>query len=124
MSDRSVLVTIGVAWGLALALHVTCGWAWTVLAGGVVGGWRPLWGWFWGAAGGVLGWASLTLYTALTTPSSLRILVDTLGALGGNIPGALLVGASVVLGGTLGGLGGGLGMIARRIVREATGTKN
>lgn len=103
------------AWGLILGLHVAFGWAWTVAGGVMVGLWHPRRGWVLGVGGGTLGWSTLVAYTAVTAPASLRVLLDTLGALGGNIPGEAVVGASVVLGGGLGALGGAIGTACRSV---------
>ena len=96
---------------LSIGLHLALGWEWTVLAGAVGGIWSPryLRGSFIGGAGTALGWAVLVIYTAAVTPSSLRLLVNTLGDLAGNIPGEVVVGSTVLLGGVLGGLGGAIG---------------
>ena len=102
---------------LSLGAHLALGWEWTVLAG-VVGGIvsRPSTGWLVGAGGTALGWASLVIYSAWMAPASLRILVDTLGSMAGNIPGAALVGMTVLLGGLLGALGGGIGTLLHPLV--------
>lgn len=102
---------------LSIGAHLALGWEWTVLAG-IVGGLlvrEPL-GWLVGAFGTALGWALLVLYTAWVAPDALRILVDTFGALAGNIPGETLVGLTVLLGGLLGALGGGVGTLLRPMV--------
>ncbi len=101
------------AWGLTCGLHVALGWAWTVAGGVIVGLWQPRRGWLLGLGGAALGWATLIGYTALVAPGGLRLLLDTLGALVGNIPGEAVVGASVVLGGGLGALGGAIGSACR-----------
>lgn len=104
---------------LSITAHVLLGWEWTILAG-VVGGAisRQHAGWFVGAGGVGLGWASLLIYTATAAPASLRILVDTLSSLAGNIPGAALVGLTVLLGSLLGALGGGIGSLLSSSVEE------
>jgi hypothetical protein len=116
MNGRTVVGGLLVAWGVVLGLHVALGWAWTVGGGVLVGLWRPRRGWVWGASGGALGWASLVGYTAATAPASLRLLLETVGALGGNIPEEAVVGATVVLGSALGALGGVLGSAVRLLL--------
>lgn len=108
---------------LSIGAHLALGWEWTVLAG-VVGGLatRPSAGWLVGAGGTALGWATLVVYTAWVAPSSLRVLIDTLGSLAGNIPGAALVGTTVLLGGLLGALGGGIGSVLRTLFQTRTAT--
>lgn len=115
MNGRRVVGGLLVAWGLMLGLHVVLGWEWTLIGGVLLGLWRPRRGWLWGGSGGALGWASLVGYTAAMAPASLRLLLDTLGALGGNIPPEAVVGATVVLGGALGALGGALGSAVRAL---------
>jgi hypothetical protein len=101
---------------LSIAAHLTLSWEATVLAGLVGGLLSRRFGWFVGACGTALGWGVLVLYTAWAAPASLDILLDTIGALAGNIPGEALVGLSVFLGALLGALGGGIGTILRPLV--------
>ena len=102
-----ILVTTLLAAGLPLLF----GWEWTIVAGLVGGLWSPrlFSGSLAGGAGSALGWAALVIYTAAVAPSSVRLLVDTLGRLAGNIHGEVVVGATVLLGGVLGALGGAIG---------------
>ena len=104
-----------IAWGLTIGFHVALGWVWTVAGGVLMGLWDPQHGWRLGMGGGLLGWGTLVGYTAIVAPASLQILLDTLGALGGNIPGEVVVGASVVLGGGLGAVGGAIGTACRSV---------
>jgi hypothetical protein len=97
----------------SLIVHLLFGWAWTLVAG-VLGGAlarrsSAVSGWFVGAGGVALGWAVLVIYNFAVAPASTRILVGDLGQLFGNIPGFLLVGATILIGALLGGLGGLLG---------------
>lgn len=103
---------------LSIGMHLALGWEWTVLAGMIGGGWASRRGWLVGGGGTALGWAVLVGYTAGVAPASLRILVDTLGALAGNIPGEAIVGLTVLLGALLGALGGHLGALLRPLVDE------
>jgi hypothetical protein len=98
---------------LAGALHWGVGWMATPLAGVVAGVWATRWHWWAGAAGVGGAWAGAIVYTAAVAPGSFRVLLDTLGALGGNIPGAVLVALSVFVGSLLGALGGGIGRCLR-----------
>lgn len=109
------------AWGVMLSLHVVLGWAWTVGGGVLVGLWCPRHGSVLGGLGGALGWATLVLYSFVVAPSAFRALVDTLGALGGNIPGEAFVGATVLLGGGLGASGGYFGASGRALWASAVG---
>jgi hypothetical protein len=106
---RSPFVVILTAAVLAAALHWGVGWMATPLAGAVAGAWSARWHWWAGAASVGLAWAGATVYTAAVAPGSFRVLIDTLGALGGNIPGVALVALPVLVGSLLGALGGGIG---------------
>jgi hypothetical protein len=106
---RSPLVVILISAVLAGALHGGVGWEATPLAGAVAGAWSARWHWWAGAASVGLAWAGATVYTAAVAPGSFRVLLDTLGALGGNIPGAALVALPVLTGSLLGALGGAIG---------------
>jgi putative Mn2+ efflux pump MntP len=81
----------------------------TPLAGGVAGAWSVRWHWWAGAAGVGLAWAAAAVYTAAVAPGSFRVLLDTLGALAGHVPGAVFVALPVLVGSLLGALGGGIG---------------
>ncbi len=99
---------------LSIVVHLVLGWEWTVLAG-IVGGIiaRRLSGWLVGAGGAALGWGALVVYTSALAPMSLRVMIDTVASLAGNIPGEALVGLTVFVGGLLGALGGGIGSVLR-----------
>lgn len=100
-----------------LLVHLLLGWTWTVgaaLAGGLL---APRHGWLVGAAGAALAWATLLIYTVTTAPAASRVLLDTVGALAGNIPGAAVVALTVMLGGLLGAVGGALGTVIRPVFR-------
>lgn len=96
---------------LSAALHLALGWMWTPLAGVAAGLWRPPSGWWLGAGGVALGWGSLVGYTAAVAPGALHEFIDTVGALGGNIPGETVVGATLMVGALLGAAGGGFGSL-------------
>jgi hypothetical protein len=112
-------VTVLVVALLSVGVHLALGAEWTVLAGVVAGLWvRPSLGWLAGTVGTALGWAVLVLYTAAVAPACFRVLMDTIGTLAGNIPGEALVGLTVLLGGLLGALGGGIGSVLRPLVAD------
>jgi hypothetical protein len=100
---------------LSVGLHLTIGWEATVIAGVGAGAWVQRHGWALGAAGTALGWAGLVCYSAFVAPAAFRVLLDTIGAFAGTIPGEALVGGTVVLGTILGALGGGIGSVLRSL---------
>lgn len=102
---------------LSIAVHLMLGWKWTVFAG-TIGGLvaQRFSGWLVGAGGVALGWGAFVVYTAAVAPASLLVMVDTLATLAGNIPGEAMVGLTVLLGGLLGALGGGIGSVLRPFV--------
>jgi len=104
----TALVTVLLHWGL--------GWAATPLAGVLAGLWSGRWHWWAAAVGGGVGWAASLLYSAAVAPGAFRVLLDTLGALAGNISGEALVALPVLLGSLLGGLGGGIGRCLRLLL--------
>jgi hypothetical protein len=114
-----LVVTLLLTALLSVAAPLMLGWEWTVLAG-IVGGLvsQRRSGWLVGGGGAALGWAALVVYTAAVAPASLRVLADTLSSLAGNIPGAALVGLTVLLGGLLGALGGGIGSVLRSLAEH------
>jgi hypothetical protein len=105
---------------LSVLLHWTLGWEATVLAGLLGGAWAERAHWLVGGAGVALGWASFVVYTAAVSPAALRVLLDTLSSLAGNIPGEALVGLTVLLGGVLGCLGGAVGRLLRVMLMRSS----
>lgn len=104
------IVLIGI---LALGIHLLLGWEWTLCAGIVAGAVTPRHGWFVGAAGTALAWASVLVYSFAVAPAATRVLLDTLSGFAGNIPGSALVALTVALGALVGGLGGAIGTLAQ-----------
>lgn len=97
--------------GLSVGLHLFAGWAWTPLAGVVAAVVTPRRGWLWGGAGVALGWLTLILYTAVAAPGGFSALLEVVGDFARNIPGEAMVGLSVLLGASLGAIGGAAGML-------------
>lgn len=94
---------------LAFALHLLLGWAWTILAGIVVGVWQGRRGWLVGAAGVGLSWLGLVVYNLVVAPGPVGRMADTLGGILGNLPGFAVMALTVLIGVLLGVVGGGLG---------------
>lgn len=111
-----VLMKVLVTAILSVVIHVSLGWEATVLAGLVGGFWATRHGWFVGALGTAVAWAGLVVYSAAVSAPAFRVLLDTIGALAGNIPGKALVGLTVFLGAVLGALGGAVGTVLRPLV--------
>ncbi|PSQ95741.1 MAG: hypothetical protein BRD55_08900 [Bacteroidetes bacterium SW_9_63_38] len=106
---------------LSILLHVGIGWEATVLAGVVGGVWSHN-RWFVGSVGVALRWRLLMMYTPFVAPAAFGVPLDTLSALARNIPGEAVVGATVFLGGVLGGLGTAIGRLLRVLVAETGNT--
>ena len=100
---------------LALALHLTLGWAWTLGAGLAGGAWAGRRGWLTGAAGVALGWAALVAYHFAAAPGATVRMARTVGGLLGNLPGFATVLATVLIGAALGAAGGLVGQQLRRL---------
>lgn len=112
-----------VAFVTALVLHLTLGWAWTVV-GGVVGGWLAVRrGWLVGLLGVGFGWLVLLAYAHVVAFGPVRVMTDTMAGIiagGGNLPGAALVALTLFIGLLLGGLGGGIGSQLARLTGRST----
>lgn len=78
--------------------------------------WAVRRGWLVGAVGAATAWLILVVYSLSVSPASVRLLLETVGALGGNIPGEALVVGTIMLGGILGALGGSIGGLLRTMV--------
>ncbi len=101
---------------VALALHLTLGWAWTLLAGIAGGAWSGRGGWRTGAAGVALAWAALVGYNLIVATGPVWQMLYTMGELLGGLPGAAVVLLTVLLGGVLGVLGGLIGSQAVQLL--------
>lgn len=104
---------------LALLLHLTLGWAWTLLAGVIGGVWARRWGraMLVGAIGVGLDWAVLVGYNLIVAGAETRIMTGIMGALIGNTPGAVVVAATVLIGALIGALGGWMGSQLHQLAR-------
>jgi len=102
---------------VALGLHLTLGWAWTFGAGVVGGVAAPHRGWLIGLLGVALDWAVLVGYNSMVAGAATEVMIGTMGGIFGNTAGTVVVAATVFIGALLGGLGGLVGMFARRTVQ-------
>lgn len=95
----------------AVVLHLTLGWMWTLIGAVIAGVWsgRSLQGGVIGLGGLGIGWGLLLLHSFVVAGGATAVLVRTLGQFMGNTPGEIVVGAMVIIGVILGGLGGLLG---------------
>lgn len=112
----SMMKRIGITAVLAVVLHVLLGWAWTFVAGLVGGGMGPRRGWVVGALGVLLDWLLLVVYNGAVAASAVQEMARVFGALIGNLPGAAVVCATLLVGAVLGALGGALGSALRRVL--------
>lgn len=105
-----VLVWIGAA-----ALHLLLGWMWTPLAAVVAGLFQARWATLRGGLGVMLDWASMLLWSYAVAPRPTGEMIDVLGGILGNMPGAAIVGLTLTLAFMLGALGGLAGGLARKL---------
>ena len=95
--------------GLALALHLSLGWAWTLLAAVAGGAWAARRGWLVGALGLALDSLALIGYSYYVAPEATAEMAHVMGLLLGNMPAFAFVGLSLLIGVILGALGGAIG---------------
>ena len=111
---------------LALILHLSLGWAWTLLAAVAGGAWAARRGWLVGALGLALDWLVLISYSYYDAPEATAEMARVMGVLFGNMPAFAFVGLSLSVGVILGALGGAIGaqlaevFARRRQIREAS----
>ncbi len=103
---------------LSLALHLVLGWAWTILAGIVVGAWAIRWGWLLGGAGVGLGWLVIIVYDFVVAPTPVQRMTETFGGILGGLPGIGIVFITLLIGVLLGTVGGGLGTQIRLFAKQ------
>lgn len=101
---------------LALGLHLTLGWSWTLVAGAAGGWWAAEGGWRVGALGVGADWAALIAYTYILAPEPTATMTETVGGILGNMPGAAVVACTLFIGLVLGALGGAFGAHVRQVL--------
>ena len=100
---------------LALAVHLTLGWAWTLAAGIAGGAWARQRGWLVGLVGVAAAWAALVAYNFAIAPDATVRMARTVGGLLGNLPGFVTVLATVLVGALIGAVGGFVGQQLRAL---------
>ncbi|MFK7847636.1 MAG: hypothetical protein AB8G77_20255 [Rhodothermales bacterium] len=94
---------------IAVVLHLLLGWEWTLFAGLLCGMIMPAKSWLWGGFSVATGWGVLILYNYLIASAPLLRMLDVTGQILGNLPGAVVVVVTLLIGGLLGFLGGLIG---------------
>jgi len=94
---------------LSVVIHLVFGWAWTLVAGILGGALASKRGWLVGMVGVGSGWAACLVYSYAVAPEPTATMLGALSRLAGNIPGAVLVLASLLIGLALGLFGGVIG---------------
>ena len=94
---------------ISVFLHMVLGWQWTLLAGLLCGVLMPGKGWLWGFVSVALGWGILVLIDYFAAPDPFGRMIDVTGQILGNMPGAMVVVVTLLIGGILGLLGGLIG---------------
>lgn len=104
---------------LALVLHLLLGWGWTLGAAVVGGWWAGRHGWLVGAAGLLVSWGALVVYDYASAPGAVGEMLRAMGQILGNLPGAAVVGLTLLIGCLLGVVGGSLGTQLGRVLGRA-----
>jgi hypothetical protein len=100
---RATVLVAGVI--TALALHLTLGWAWTLVAGLEVGAALRQGGWWAGGLMGTVSWGLLIGWSFWNAPAETARMTGTVGELLAGISGVLFVGAVLGIGFVLGAVG-------------------
>ncbi len=101
----------------ALALHLTLGWGWTIVAGVAAGLWVNRGGWLLGAMSVGLEWLTLIAFNYLVDARAVQLMTETLGSILGNMPFWVIVAMTLLIGLVLGALGGAAGTQLHRVIR-------
>ena len=103
--------------GLALLVHLTLGWIWTIMAGVGMGLWVGKRGWLLGGLAVGLSWGGLIAYSVWVDPAAAQRMFDVVGGIFGGLPG-LAVPVATLLIGVLLGISGGLVGTSLRSLRK------
>ncbi len=94
---------------IAIFLHMILGWEYTLIAGILCGLMMEFNGWMWGAISVATGWGVLVLINYFAAPEPLVRMLDITGQILGNLPGAVVVVLTLLIGACIGFLGGVIG---------------
>lgn len=108
----------GISLVLALILHVFVGWAWSFAAALLLGFWMTKRGWLWGGALLSLSWALAVAYNWIVAAGPVSRMLDVMGGILGNLSGFAVVLITILLGGLLGLIGGGLGSSLAQLLHK------
>lgn len=100
---RATVLVVGVI--AALVLHLSLGWAWTLVAGLGVGAALRQGGWWAGGLMGTISWGLLIGWSFWVAPAETARMTGTVGELLAGISGVLFVGAVLGIGFVLGAVG-------------------
>lgn len=103
---------------VALVLHLTLGWMWSIGGAIVLGAWSGKRGWLSGASLLSLSWSLLVGYNFVIAASSTQRMIDVMGGILGNLPSLVVLLATILIGAILGLIGGGLGGALVTLVRQ------
>jgi len=96
--------------GVALLLHLSLGWEWSLLAGvfcAMMMASRVL---MWGAVSTGASWMILSIYNLAVAWDPVVEMIDDTGQIFGNLPGAIIVLLTVLIGSVLGMIGAMIGL--------------
>ena len=105
---------------LALALHILLGWQWSLIGGVIAGFGVRRFAWAAGMIAVALSWMLLVVYNFAVAPAEMARFVKIASGLFGNMPGPMLVLATILIGALLGVLGGMTGGLARNLTPMLT----
>lgn len=112
-----ILIRYALVFSLVLAAHLLLGWIWVVPAAAAgTFGIRHL-GWLVGGIGALAAWLALVVYNYMVAGNPVAVMLDTMGALLGNLPGLAIVCVTLLIGAVLGLLGGAIGERLGHVLR-------
>ncbi len=106
----------------SLVLHVTLGWAWSVLGAILAGSLTDRLGALVGSTSMVLAWGFAILYSFMTAPGETAEMARVVAALLGNLPSPVTVALTLFIAAALGLTGGWFGSTLRRIFHHGQRT--
>jgi hypothetical protein len=107
----------GIGFLVALSVHLLFGWPFSLAGGAATGSLVGGRAWLWGGLAVSLAWAVLVGYNFLAAPAATGEMVRVMAEILGNMPRALFVVLSLLIGALLGALGGQIGFAVARLTR-------